>query len=93
MKKLNLFDSKPTKNKKKTKPYVQMTFPGERIQVDIKYVPSECIVGNGKLYQYTAIDEFYIFRYIQIYNEKSTYISKKFIQDIIEFFPFEIKLC
>ena len=70
-----------------------MAFPGERIQVDIKYVPSECIVDNGKFYQYTTIDEFSRFRYIQIYNEKSTYISKKFIQDIIEFFPFEIKLC
>lgn len=92
MKRLKLYDSKPTKKtKKKTKPYVQMTFPGERIQVDIKYVPSECIVGDEKFYQYTAIDEFSRFRYIQIYNEKSTYISKKFIQEVIKFFPFEIK--
>ena len=92
MKRLNLYKYKPKiKSKKKSKPYKQMTFPGERIQVDIKYVPSECLVGVEKLYQYTAIDEFSRFRYIQIYNEKSTHISKKFIQEVIKFFPFEIK--
>ena len=93
MKKLDMF-SKTTnkkKSKKKIKPYVQMTYPGERIQVDIKFVPSECLVGNEKLYQYTAIDEYSRFRYIQIYNERSTYISTIFIQEVIKFFPFDIK--
>ena len=35
-----------------------MTFPGERVQIDVKTVPSKCIVGQFKLYQYTAIDEY-----------------------------------
>lgn len=91
MKRLNMFPQKPKKSKRKVKPYVQMTFPGERIQVDIKFVPTECIVGNEKLYQYTAIDEYSRFRYIQIYNERSTYISTIFIQEVIKFFPFKIK--
>ena len=47
--------------------------------------------GNEKFYQYTAIDEFPRFRYIQIYNENSTYISKKFMQEVIKFFPFDVK--
>ena len=58
-----------------------MAFPGERIQVDIKYVPSECIVDNGKFYQYTTIDEFSRFRYIQIYNENNVLVKEKFFYD------------
>ena len=93
MKKLDMFPktTNKKKSKKKIKPYVQMTYPGERIQVDIKFVPSECLVGNEKLYQYTAIDEYSRFRYIQIYNERSTYISTIFMQEVINFFPFDIK--
>ena len=92
MKRLNMFPKTPKKkSKKKIKPYVQMTYPGERIQIDIKFVPSECLTNEEKLYQYTAIDEYSRFRYIQIYNERSTYISTLFIKEVIKFFPFEIK--
>ena len=89
MKKLNLkFNVK--KKKRKTKPYLQMTFPGERIQIDVKTVPSKCIVGQFKLYQYTAIDEYSRYRYLQIYGEKSTYTSYKFLLEVIKRFPFKI---
>ena len=91
MKKLNLkFQDKKKKRKHKTKPYKQMTFPGERIQIDVKTVPSKCIVGQFKLYQYTAIDEFSRYRYLQIYGEKSTYTSYKFLLEVIKRFPFKI---
>lgn len=43
------------------KPYEQMKYPGQRIQVDCKYVPLECTKGISKgvrLYQFTAIDEY-----------------------------------
>ena len=81
---------KKKKRSKKPKPYVQMTFPGERIQVDVKIVPSKCIIGNFKLYQYTAIDEFSRVRYLQMYGEKSTYNSYKFVKELIEYYPFKI---
>jgi len=83
----------PKKNKHakvKPKEYVQMTFPGERVQIDVKTVPLKCIVGQFKLYQYTAIDEFSRFRYLQIYGEKSTYNSYKFLLEVIKRFPFKI---
>lgn len=36
-----------------------MTHPGERIQVDVKAVPRQCLADpTMELYQYTAIDEF-----------------------------------
>ena len=91
MKKLNLkFNVKKKKKKHKTKPYLQMTFPGERIQIDVKTVPSKCIVGQFELYQYTAIDEFSRYRYLKIYGEKSTYTSYKFLLEVIRKFPFKI---
>lgn len=91
IKKLNLKFTTPKKKKrKKTKPYVQMTFPGERVQIDVKTVPSKCIVGQFKLYQYTAIDEYSRFRFLQIYGEKSTYTSYKFLLEVINKFPFKI---
>ena len=91
LRKLNLkFVTPKKKRKKKTKPYIQMTFPGERVQIDVKTVPSKCIVGQFNLYQYTAIDEFSRFRYLQIYGEKSTYTSYKFLLEVIKRFPFKI---
>ena len=91
MKKLNLkFNVKKKKRKHKPKPYIQMTFPGERIQIDVKTVPSKCIVGQFELYQYTAIDEFSRYRCLKIYGEKSTYTSYKFLLEVLDKFPFKI---
>lgn len=91
LKKQNLKFNTPKKKKiNKPKPYIQMTFPGERVQIDVKTVPLKCIVHNEKLYQYTAIDEFSRFRYLKIYNEKSTYISYKFLLEVVKHFPFRI---
>lgn len=91
LKKLELKFVTPKKKKKaKPKSYVQMTFPGERVQIDVKTVPSRCIVGQFKLYQYTAIDEFSRVRFLQIYGEKSTYTSYKFLLEVIKRFPFKI---
>lgn len=92
LKKLNLKFNNPKKkkHKKKPKPYVQMTFPGQRVQIDVKTVPSKCIVHQEKLYQYTAIDEYSRFRYLKIYNEKSTYTSYKFLLEVVKHFNFRI---
>ena len=41
------------------KPYEQMQYPGQRIQIDVKFVPDACLVGDAKgkkFYQYTAIE-------------------------------------
>lgn len=38
------------------KPYEQMLYPGQRGQIDVKFVPSVCLVGEAKehkFYQYT----------------------------------------
>ena len=56
--------------------------PGEKVQVDIKYVPVECIkfpTYGCKYYQITAIDEFSRKRVLKIVKEKSTYETSKFM--------------
>ena len=57
------------------KPYEQMLYPGQRIQIDVKFVPSFCLVGDAKgkkFYQYTAIDEYSRWRYVEAFEEHST---------------------
>ena len=44
---------KPRKNK----PYQRAAYPGQKNQMDVKYVPSECVVNGEKYYQFTAKDE------------------------------------
>ena len=54
------------------KPYEQMKYPGQRIQVDVKFVPACCLVNNAKgkkFYQYTAIDEYSRWRYVEAFEE------------------------
>ena len=92
--KLSMFPTKRKKQKRKSKPYHTPKIPGEKIQIDVKYVPRECIVGDlkgTKLYQYTAIDEATRLRFLAFYEEHSTYSSTKFLMECIRFFPFPIQ--
>ena len=50
------------------KPYEQMQYPGQRVQIDVKFVPKVCMVGQEKgtqWYQYTFLDEYSRFRYLE----------------------------
>ena len=85
---------KPPNPKYIPKPYEQMSYPGQRVQIDVKFVPSACIVGTAagqKFYQYTAIDEYSRFRYLEAFEEHSTYSSAIFLEHLIKAFPFPIK--
>jgi len=69
------------------KPYEQMSHPGQRIQIDVKLVPTACRApGTPKLYQYTAIDEFSRMRYLGAFEEQSTYSSAVFLRDVVAYF-------
>lgn len=77
------------------KPYEQMQYPGQRVQIDVKFVPAACLVGQaageGGFYQYTFLDEFSRFRYLEAFQEHSTYSSAQFIRHCAEKFPFLIE--
>lgn len=97
MVKYGIYKRKSKKKKgHKPKPYEQMTHPGERVQIDVKVVPTECISKEAqkrgeKYYQYTAIDEYTRYREIWYYKEQTTYSSKEFLERIKERFPFKIE--
>ena len=68
------------------KPYEKMMYPGQRVQVDVKVVPTACIVGDAKgekFYQYTAIDEYSRYRVLGAYPEQSTYSSTEFLKKVV----------
>ena len=85
---------KPPNPKYIPKPYEQMSYPGQRVQVDVKFVPASCIVGEAKgehFYQYTAIDEFSRFRYLEAFTEHSTYTSAVFLEHMLNAFKFTVE--
>ncbi len=60
-------------------------YPGDKVQVDIKYVPKECLLFDTidkKYYQITAIDEFSRKRILEIVDEKSVTNTSKFIRTL-----------
>lgn len=85
--------AKPPNPKYIPKPYEKMLYPGQRVQIDVKFVPACCLVGAAagqKYYQYTAIDEYSRFRYLEAFEEHSTYSSAQFLEHLINAFPFPI---
>ena len=85
---------KPPNPKYIAKPYEQMQYPGQRVQIDVKFVPAACIVGEAKgqsFYQYTAIDEYSRFRYLEAFPEHSSYSSAVFLEHLQKRFPFKIE--
>lgn len=76
------------------KPYEQMDHPGQRIQIDVKFVPSVCLVNEAKghhFYQYTAIDEYSRWRFVEAFEEHSSYSSALFLEHLIKAFPCPIE--
>ena len=85
---------KPANPKYVAKPYEQMQYPGQRVQVDVKFVPSVCLVNEAKgkkFYQYTAIDEFSRWRFVEAFEEHSSYSSAVFLDHLVKAFPCPIE--
>lgn len=87
MRKLGMFPQTEKKETYKPKPYQQMTYPGQRVQVDVKVVPRRCIADSElRLFQYTAIDEFTRLRFLAAYPEQSTYSSADFLRRLVKWY-------
>ena len=94
LKRQGIMAAKPPNPKYVPKPYEQMRYPGQRIQIDVKFVPAACLVGNvkeEKFYQYTAIDEYSRWRFVEAFDEHSTYSSAVFLEHLIKAFPLPIE--
>ena len=77
--------------KRKNKPYQRASYPGQKVQIDVKYVPSCCVADGRKYYQYTAKDECTRWTYREMYEEHNTYSSQQFLLSLVEHAPFMIR--
>ena len=90
-----LRQKKPKKKGRKPQRCEPVLFPGEKLQIDVKEVPYNCLRGlvlrNDKhLYQWTAIDECTRYRFVYGYEEHTPENSVDFLKRLKAFFPFEI---
>ena len=97
MRRLGIYKKVASKRKRQENIEIEkVTYPGEKIQIDVKYVPKECMTKElqeqgEKFYQYTAIDEYTRIRYTWYTNEHSTYMSSEFVKRVVRYYPFKIK--
>ena len=65
---------KPKKKSRKQRRYPELLIPGEKVQIDVKEVPFNCLRGkalrdNKHFYQWTAIDECTRMRFVYAFEE------------------------
>lgn len=71
-----------------------MKYPRQHIQIDVKFVPSACLFNEAKgqkFYQYTAIDEYSRWRFVEAFEEHSSYSSMKFLQHLTKAFSMPVE--
>lgn len=96
-KRLGLKEKNAQKKKSRVhRKYPEILKPGEKVQIDVKEVPYNCLHGkvlrDGKhLYQWTAIDECTRMRFVYGFEEHTPENSVKFLKMLIEAFPFKIQ--
>jgi transposase InsO family protein len=76
---------------RKPKPYFRAEYPGQKLQIDVKYVPSKCVANGEKYYQFTALDECSRLPFRQMYDEQSTYSAKLFLEEMFKYYPFPVR--
>ena len=97
LQRLGIYEKAPRKAKEQEKvEKIEVTYPGEKVQIDVKYVPRACLTKElqekgERFYQYTAIDEYTRIRYTWFTNEHSTYMSSEFAKRVVRYYPFKIE--
>ena len=76
--------------------YPDLATPGEKVQIDVKEVPYNCLTASAKrderrFYQWTAIDECTRFRFVYGYEEHTPENSVDFWDRVKKAFPFKIQ--
>ena len=87
---------KPPKKSREQRRYPELLEPGEKVQIDVKEVPYNCLRGKTlrdgtHLYQWTAIDECTRMRFVYGFEEHTPENTVRFLAMVIKAFPFKIK--
>lgn len=97
MKRMGLVrQEKPKKKGRQPQRCKPVLMPGEKVQIDVKEVPYNCLRGAAlrdckHLYQWTAIDECTRIRFVYGYEEHTPENSVDFLKRLKATFPFEIQ--
>ena len=81
LRKLELAPIKPPNPKYIPKPCEKMNYPGQRVQIDVKFVPDICIVGDAKadgVSYRSGFYKMYMVRMIEISDELANVRVYKF---------------
>ena len=95
-KRLGLAEKAKKKARKHDRRYPELLIPGQKVQIDVKEVPYNCLRGDLRrdekhLYQWTAIDECTRIRFIYGYDEHSAANTVDFFKRLQKAFPFPIQ--
>lgn len=82
--------------RKRMRLYPELLIPGEKVQIDVKEVPYNCLRGDAlkygrHFYQWTAIDECTRFRFVYAFEEHTPENTVKFLEMLLKKFPFKIQ--
>jgi hypothetical protein len=86
---------KPPNPKYIPKPCESISKPGERVKIDVKFVPAACLgeedPAGERFFQYAAIDEYSRRRYAEGFRERNTCASNLFPEHLVRAFPCKIE--
>ena len=82
--------------RKQARRYPELLMPGEKVQIDVKEVPYNCLRGDAlkhgrRFYQWTAIDECTRYRIVYAFEEHTPENTVKFLKMLLKEFPFKIQ--
>lgn len=66
----------------------ELLIPGQRLQMDVKYVPE--LVAGKRAYNYVIIDECTRYRYAKAYDQLSEGTTVAFLEEFLQICPFPI---
>lgn len=96
LRKSGFYDTKKKYSPYKPKPYDTPVHIGEKMQMDVKCVPKECIadsiINDERFYQYGIIDEATRERFIYPYREQNADSTIDFVRRAIAFFGYTPKI-
>ncbi len=98
LQRLGIYEKAPIKAKEQENiEIIRATYPGEKVQIDVKYVPIACLTKElqekgEKYYQYTAIDEYTRIRYTWFTNAHDTYESSEFAKRTVKYYDREYNI-
>lgn len=96
LKKKGFYEEVRKQQKRINKPYDTPLHIGEKMQLDVKYVPYDCrtkeVPFDKKFYQYTIIDEASRERFLYVYEEQCATNTVDFVRRAIIYFGYVPKI-